>query len=234
MKMEFRVVLPSGEIRWLEALGKVEFATDGAPLHMFGINHDITARKRDELAGRESDAALHQSQVRLRHAADAGRLTYAEFNLRAGFANAAENYARVMGYKPSSVRHPVELGDALAALMEHVPIGDRARLVDAFAELRSGRKKAKAEYRVLGDDGVERWIESAATAEFDRDGRPDQIFVTSLDVTEQVEGRMALEAAHDKADEILSSIADGFYALDSEWRFVYFNDRAERHLHKSS
>ncbi len=44
---------------------------------------------------------------------------------------------------------------------------------------------------------------------------------------------MALEAARDKADEILSSIADGFYALDSEWRFVYFNDRAERHLHKS-
>ncbi len=60
--------------------------------------------------------------------------------------------------------------------------------MDAFAELRSGRKKAKAEYRVLGDDGVERWIESAATAEFDRDGRPEQIFVTSLDVTEQVEG----------------------------------------------
>ncbi len=30
-----------------------------------------------------------------------------------------------------------------------------------------------------------------------------------------------------KANEILTSIADGFYALDANWRFVYFNDPAE-------
>ena len=53
------------------------------------------------------------------------------------------------------------------------------------------------------------------------------------DITERRRSEVALKAAHDKADEILSSIADGFYALDSDWRFVYFNDRAERHLHKS-
>ena len=78
-----------------------------------------------------------------------------------------------MGSPLSIGRQPVELDDALAALMERVPTEDRYRLVEAFAELGSGRKKARAEYRVVGDDGVERWIESAATAEFDRDGRPE-------------------------------------------------------------
>ncbi len=51
--------------------------------------------------------------------------------------------------------------------------------------------------------------------------------VTSLDITPQIEARNELEAAKGKANEILASIADAFYALDREWRFVYFNARAE-------
>ena len=60
IRMEFRVVLPSGEIRWIEALGKMEVGDDGAPLHMSGINLDITTRKRAELAARETESALRQ------------------------------------------------------------------------------------------------------------------------------------------------------------------------------
>ena len=52
------------------------------------------------------------------------------------------------------------------------------------------------------------------------------------DVTDGIEGQKALKAAHDRADEILSSIADGFYALDADWRFVYFNERAEHVTNK--
>ena len=100
IKLEYRVALPSGEIRWLAGLGKVEFADDGTPLETSGIHIDITDRKRAELSARESEAALRRSQNRLRHAVDAGQLTYAEFDLRSGLATAAENYGRVMGYAP--------------------------------------------------------------------------------------------------------------------------------------
>jgi PAS domain S-box-containing protein len=44
--------------------------------------------------------------------------------------------------------------------------------------------------------------------------------------------RHASEVAKDNAEEILSSIADGFYALDREWRFRYINRRAEEILGK--
>ena len=57
--------------------------------------------------------------------------------------------------------------------------------------------------------------------------------VTCLDITAQVEARRELQAAKDRANEILASIADGFYALDREWRFVYFNARAEVLLDKT-
>ncbi|WP_448205622.1 ATP-binding protein [Azospirillum sp. sgz302134] len=41
-----------------------------------------------------------------------------------------------------------------------------------------------------------------------------------------------LTAARHQAAEVLSSITDGFYALDSQWRFTYVNRRAEEVLGK--
>ncbi len=52
-RTEFRVVLPSGEVRWLNGLGRVDYGDDGTPLRMSGINLDITERKRAEEALRE-------------------------------------------------------------------------------------------------------------------------------------------------------------------------------------
>jgi PAS domain S-box-containing protein len=45
---EFRVVLPSGEVRWIGSHGGVEFDGAGKPILVRGISHDITRRKEAE------------------------------------------------------------------------------------------------------------------------------------------------------------------------------------------
>lgn len=47
------------------------------------------------------------------------------------------------------------------------------------------------------------------------------------------EAEQALHHAKNKAEEILSSITDGFYALDADWRFTYINQRARTILGRS-
>jgi two-component system sensor kinase FixL len=42
---EFRVVLPSGEVRWIGSRGRVEFDGAGKPILVRGVSHDITGRK---------------------------------------------------------------------------------------------------------------------------------------------------------------------------------------------
>lgn len=41
-----------------------------------------------------------------------------------------------------------------------------------------------------------------------------------------------LDLALGQKEEILERISDGFYALDSEWRFTYINREAERHIER--
>ena len=190
---------------------------------------DVTERRRAELSALESEAALLQSQKRLRHAVDAGRLTYAEFDLRADLARASENYAGVMGYAPLHADGVLDVNAALSRLVAHVAPEDRVGVGEKIRSALSGEfATVEAEFRVVGDDGATRWIRSVGQADLGANGLLERIFVTNLDVTQQIEAREALRRAQRKADDILSSIADGFYALDDDWRFVYFNGRAEQ------
>ena len=52
---EYRVVLPSGEVRWISALGQALYDADGTPLRMSGICIDISGVKQVEDDLRQSE-----------------------------------------------------------------------------------------------------------------------------------------------------------------------------------
>jgi len=45
---EYRIVLPSGGLRWIGSHGRVEFDDAGKPILVRGVSHDITARREAE------------------------------------------------------------------------------------------------------------------------------------------------------------------------------------------
>jgi PAS domain S-box-containing protein len=54
---EYKIVMPDGEIRWINALGEGEYDFQGNPLTMSGICIDITQRKKEQELLKESLAA---------------------------------------------------------------------------------------------------------------------------------------------------------------------------------
>lgn len=59
MESEWRVRLPDGRVRWLEARGWVDRDPNGRPVRMLGVNVDITDRKRHEEQMRTAMAELN-------------------------------------------------------------------------------------------------------------------------------------------------------------------------------
>jgi sigma-B regulation protein RsbU (phosphoserine phosphatase) len=47
--LEYRIIRPDGEVRWLEARGRLVQGEDGGPPRMMGVCTDVSERKRDEL-----------------------------------------------------------------------------------------------------------------------------------------------------------------------------------------
>jgi PAS domain S-box-containing protein len=52
---EYRILRPTGEVRWIQAIGGTRYDADGRPLQMSGICLDITARRQMEAALLESE-----------------------------------------------------------------------------------------------------------------------------------------------------------------------------------
>lgn len=65
--IEFRVVHPSGEVRWLATNGRVLFDEAGEPVRMLGVTIDTTERVRAEEALREADRRKDEFLAMLAH-----------------------------------------------------------------------------------------------------------------------------------------------------------------------
>jgi two-component sensor histidine kinase len=57
-KAEYRIVLPTGEVRWIERRGSISYGEDGRPQREVGVNIDVAERKRAEQQQRALNAEL--------------------------------------------------------------------------------------------------------------------------------------------------------------------------------
>ncbi|MGD9975376.1 MAG: PAS domain S-box protein [Desulfatirhabdiaceae bacterium] len=58
LNSDYRIVLPDGQIRWINAVGQGKYDEQGRPVRMIGFCMDITERKRAEESLRESEERL--------------------------------------------------------------------------------------------------------------------------------------------------------------------------------
>ncbi|UYY79676.1 ATP-binding protein [Sphingomonas sp. R1] len=61
--VEYRILAPSGEVRWIGVRGQTSFRSDGSPIGLSGVSIDITSRKRMEEALKSSAATLEHLVV---------------------------------------------------------------------------------------------------------------------------------------------------------------------------
>ena len=217
---------------------------DGTSIHVevqnvstvYGDSPAIQMTMRNITERRQAEDAALEAQARLQYAANAARLTYIEVDLVTGGARTADNFAAVMGYV-SPAEQEIDASVGVHALLAHVVPADRARVQAAVESFTSGKPPGKIDYQVLGDDQVERWIESSWTIEHSANGKQLKSFATNVDITERKRAELDLRESEERYRNLFNSIDTGFCVIDMifdaqqkpvDYRFLEINPSFEK------
>lgn len=208
MAIDHRIVVHKRTTKWVTARKHLEYTYDdqGVRKPKSGLLavQDVTHRY-------ETANALLESAARLRHAADAAHLSYFEIDLKNQRIRYGENFASVMGYVlPPTNDQWIGFEVSRQILMSHVDARDRATFETGVNYLISGNQADPIEYRVLGDDGAERWIETTWSVQYTPQGALTSVFATNLDITEQKRAeqsvRMLMSEVNHRSKNLLAVV----------------------------
>ena len=186
VRFESFATTAKGTFKWWDVLVSPILDDRGETLRIFAASRDITERKR-------ADARLRESRARLAHAADAAGLTYVAVDLEEASLQTPDNFDTVMGYTAYR-EEAIEGARGPQLLLDHVDIRDRLRVAAALQKFLSGcEPSGKIDYRVHGDDHIERCIETVWSVDYEANGKPLRAFATNLDISER---RRAEEKTH--------------------------------------
>ena len=213
--LEFRIALKDGTERWLYSRGGVARDESGKALRVHGASHDITERKRAE-------ERLRRSEERLRRAIEIETVGVIFFKTDGPITGANDAFLRMSGYGRE------DLVQGLLRWDQMTPPEWVSHSLKAIEELETTGRTVPYEKEYVRKDGSRWWALFAATR---LDEEESVEFI--IDITERKRAEEALRKSNERITNILESITDAFFAVDSRWRLTYLNRQAECILQRS-
>jgi PAS domain S-box-containing protein len=144
-QIEKRYIRPDGSEVWVSNTVTLIRDEAGEPQSIASISLDLTAR-------REAEAALRQSESRLRLALDAGRMAVWESDTRTNSVTTSPELNRLLGFPEDAAPTIEEIRSRYAPGAQ-----DRLRAATAAA-LGRGERYAEEELEVIWPDGSRHWL----------------------------------------------------------------------------
>ena len=192
-EVEFRIVRPDGEERWVAAVGDCLYDALGGAERFLGVMIDVTERKRTE-------AALRESEERFRQLAESIDDVFWVYDARA----ARQTYVSP-GYAQLFKQDPQALYRDPDAWLRSVHPDDRARMNRVYAaEL--PQREFSHEYRIETPAGV-RWARDRGVVVRDAAGQPVRVVGLSEGITERRHPEEILREADRRKNEFLALLA---------------------------
>jgi PAS domain S-box-containing protein len=152
---------------------------EGAIMGAVSINVDVTEHKQAEAALRETDARLKLAQ-------GAAGLTIWEWEPDTGVTSYTPEFCTLYGLPPGSPSWTYE------EWRERVHPDDRDRVIEELSAALAGIRAYDTEYRVLWDDGSVHWIAARGQMLPDVAGRPRRMIGVNFDVSRRREAEYQL------------------------------------------
>jgi PAS domain S-box-containing protein len=213
-EFEFRIVLRSGQVRWLWTRGKVTRDAAGRARRRIGVLADITDAK---LAGEE----LRESEARFRALTELSSDWYWEQDENLRFTYLSNQAAHLTGYSGES-----SLGKTRWEIVNMTP------LMCSWAEhqvvLAARQPFRDLECRRVGPDGTVRYLSMSGAPIFDAQGRFRGYRGIGRNITARKLAEQALHESEARKSAMFETALDCIITIDDGGRVVEFNPAAER------
>ena len=150
---------------------------------------------------RRAEAALRESEERLRLAQASARLGVWEWDLRSGVVRASGELEQLYGY-PQGTSNGSDSSFADRVHPDDLP--DLRRTLNTAV---AAHEPFDADFRVRLPDGTIRWLNCKGSAAYDLTGTPERVFGVNVDITERKVAEEALREADRRKDEFLATLA---------------------------
>ncbi len=214
--VEFRFLLPSGEVRWISSHRSAVFDSRGQIAHVVAVARDVTERRRTEEALRARDVQLQEAQA-------LANLGSWEWDVRTNSRRWSDQLARIFGLRHDQV--PATF-DGFYPLVHPE---DRERTAKIANEaLRSGTDYEN-QFRIVRPDGVVRTVHNQARVDRDESGRPVRVIGVCQDITDRKQAEEQVRASQERFRMMVENVRDyAIYILDMNGYVTSWNLGAER------
>ena len=216
LDVQYRIITPQGDIRWMHQLGKAHFSDAGVPLYRAGVVQEITERKNAELA-------LAHSNAILAHTGEMAMIGGWELDVKSMQLECSVQMLRLHDLVPGSQLTAKQVRDAFVPSCKSVFVSAVQAAIDHGAPW-------DLELSLVTTKGRTLWVRSQGRAVM-KEGVCQRLLGAMQDITAQHQSQEQLKLLQTCIsrlnDIVLITEAEPFEGNGP--RIIFVNDAFERH-----